>query len=248
MSVFGIGIQGVVLGISLIVVIGPQNAFVIRQGLLKSHILSVIIVCLACDIIVMGASVFGAAMVGRVLGTDSVWFLLLGLFGVGFLLYYAFKSLQSAHKALKSPESIGFALESSAKSPLDSALESKTPLPSAHRPESTSKSTCPESTRTQVILTTLALTLLNPNFYLDTFIIIGGVSATLSGGAYEHWAFFAGLICVSFVWYFGVGYGVRILLPLFKNPRAWAVLDGFTALVMCGVCYYLGAFLWEQFA
>ncbi len=240
MSIF---IKGVLLGISLIVVIGPQNAFVIRQGLLKSHILSVIIVCLACDIIVMGASVFGAAMIGNVLGTDSVWFLLLGLFGMGFLLYYAFKSLQSALQALKSPESIGFdidssrqfALESTPKSPLDSGAESKAP-------------SSPESTRAQAILTTLALTLLNPNFYLDTFIIIGGVSATLGNGGYERWAFFAGLICVSFVWYFGVGYGVRILLPLFKNPRAWAVLDSFTALVMCGVCYYLGVFLWGQFA
>lgn len=235
LSVF---VKGVLLGISLIVVIGPQNAFVIRQGLLKSHILSVVIICLACDIVVMGASVFG---VGGLLGVDSGWFLLLGVLGVVFLLYYAFGAFRSAIATLRSPEShSGFqgdlARDLRVDSNVDSAPESSTCARSTRH-----------STRSRAITTTLALTLLNPNFYLDTLVIIGGVSATLLDSAAKL-AFFAGLIGVSFAWYFGIGYGVRILLPLFQSQRAWAVLDGFTGLVMCGLSYYLLAFLWGQLA
>lgn len=210
MNVF---LQGVLLGISLIVVIGAQNAFVLRQALARRHIFSVICVCLVCDIVVMGFSVFG---IGGAISQGSVWFFLLGVCGVGFLLYYAASSFMMAYTLLRAHK-------------LHQDIESKNIA----------------TTRAKAIAMTLALTLLNPNFYIDTFIIIGGVSASLDSSAKG--VFFLGLIGVSFVWYFGVGYGARVFSSFFQSPRAWAALECFTGCIMCALCYGLGTMLYATY-
>lgn len=211
MNVF---LQGVLLGISLIVVIGAQNAFVLRQALARRHIFSVICVCLACDIVVMGFSVFG---IGGVISQGNVWFFLLGVCGVGFLLYYAASCFMVAYTLLRAHK-------------LHQDIESKNIA----------------TTRAKAITMTLALTLLNPNFYIDTFIIIGGVSAALADSSAKG-VFFSGLIGVSFVWYFGVGYGARVFSSFFQSPRAWAALECFTGCIMCALCFMLGTMLYATY-
>lgn len=90
---FGIFVRGFALGASLIIAIGPQNAFVIRQGLLKNHIFAVICVCLLCDIVVMGISVYG---IGAMLQKNKLIHLVIGVIGILFLLFYAFLSFKNA--------------------------------------------------------------------------------------------------------------------------------------------------------
>ena len=205
---FGIFVRGFALGASLIIAIGPQNAFVIRQGLLKNHIFAVICVCLLCDIVVMGISVYG---IGAMLQKNKLIHLVIGVIGILFFLFYAFLSFKNA-------------------------IAPKTKNLNLHHAQFT-------LTLKKTILATFALTLLNPNFYLDTFVIIGGVAATL--GAVEKSLFLLGLLSVSFLWYFGIGYGVRILLPLFQSRYAFRILDCVTGMIMCFVAYYLFEFVME---
>ena len=76
----------------------------------------------------------------------------------------------------------------------------------------------------------LAFTFLNPHVYLDTVLLLGGLSGRYAGGA--RLAYGAGAVVASFVWFFGLGYGARLLAPLFARPSAWRVLDIGIGIVM----------------
>jgi hypothetical protein len=83
------------------------------------------------------------------------------------------------------------------------------------------------------VLTCLAFTFLNPHVYLDTVLLVGGLSGRYEGTA--RLAFAIGAMSASFLWFFGLGYGARVLEPLFAKPSAWRVLDGLIALVMAAL-------------
>lgn len=87
------------------------------------------------------------------------------------------------------------------------------------------------------VLTVLALTFLNPHVYLDTVVLLGGLSAQYSGAG--RIAYGAGAITASFMWFFSLGYGARLLAPLFAKPAAWRVLDIFIGLVMWVLAFNL---------
>lgn len=80
------------------------------------------------------------------------------------------------------------------------------------------------------IATALAFTFLNPHVYLDTVLLLGSFSAQYVGE--ERMAFGFGAVTASFVWFFGLGYGARLLAPLFWRPMAWQILDVLIGLVM----------------
>jgi L-lysine exporter family protein LysE/ArgO len=80
------------------------------------------------------------------------------------------------------------------------------------------------------LATGLAFTFLNPHVYLDTVVLVGGLSAAYAGLARAGFA--AGAAMASFVWFFGLGYGARLLIPIFSRPASWRILDGFVAIVM----------------
>ncbi|WP_439902648.1 LysE/ArgO family amino acid transporter, partial [Microbacterium azadirachtae] len=94
----------------------------------------------------------------------------------------------------------------------------------------------------QLVLATLAVTWLNPNVYLDTVLLIGGIAAT-HGDA--RWLFAAGAITASVVWFFGLGYGARHLGRWLRTPRAWRILDTAIAilLVVMGIGLVLPLFV-----
>jgi L-lysine exporter family protein LysE/ArgO len=60
-------VSGLLFGLSLIVAIGPQNAFVARQGALRRHVAVVVAICAASDVVLIAAGVSGtgAALAGR---------------------------------------------------------------------------------------------------------------------------------------------------------------------------------------
>lgn len=76
---------------------------------------------------------------------------------------------------------------------------------------------------------TFALTWLNPHVYLDTVVLLGSVGAT-HGEA--RWWFAAGAATASALWFVALGFGARVLRPLFARPGAWRLLDGGVAVVM----------------
>lgn len=83
------------------------------------------------------------------------------------------------------------------------------------------------------ILFTLAVTLLNPHVYIDTILLLGGISSQYAGTV--KYAFGAGAVSASFAWFFSLSLGGRFLSPLFKNPKAWKVLD----LVVAGIMWFM---------
>lgn len=88
-----------------------------------------------------------------------------------------------------------------------------------------------------MLLACLAFTFLNPHVYLDTMILLGSLSTGYTGGA--QWAFAIGACLASIVWFTSLGFGSRLLLPLFRNPQAWRVLDGFVAVFMLALALLL---------
>lgn len=84
-----------------------------------------------------------------------------------------------------------------------------------------------------IVLTTLALTWLNPHVYLDTVMLLGSIAN--QQGETGRWWWAAGAAAASFTWFFVLGYGARLLKPLFAKPAAWRVLDGLIAFVMIGL-------------
>lgn len=89
----------------------------------------------------------------------------------------------------------------------------------------------------QVILTTLAITLLNPHVYLDTVVLLGSISATFANEG--RYLFGAGAISMSFIWFFTLAYGSGFLAPLFRKPITWRILDILIFLVMWNIAYTL---------
>lgn len=86
-------LKGLVLGLSLIITLGPQNLFLIKQGARGHHAGLSALVCFICDIILAGASVAGLhelLLYHPTLKTTLIWL------GSAFLLYYATKAFLSA--------------------------------------------------------------------------------------------------------------------------------------------------------
>ncbi len=95
--------------------------------------------------------------------------------------------------------------------------------------------------RRKLLLATLALTFLNPHVYLDTVVLIGGISGQLAQS--ERYLFGAGAITASILWFFSLSLGAGFLAPLFRKPAAWRCLDLFVALTMWGIALTL---LWPE--
>ena len=88
-------IPGFFTGLSLIVAIGAQNAFVIRQGLLRSHVLLVVIVCSVSDALLI---VLGTGGLGKIVQSNPNLLTFIRWFGVVYLTWFGIKSLRSAFK------------------------------------------------------------------------------------------------------------------------------------------------------
>ena len=87
--------------------------------------------------------------------------------------------------------------------------------------------------RRGVLATVLALTWLNPHVYLDTVLLIGSLANQHPGPG--RWWFAAGAIAASVLWFTALGYGARLLAPLFSRPLTWQLLDVAIALVMFAI-------------
>ena len=89
-------LPGFFAGLSLIVAIGAQNAFVIRQGLTRQHVFVVVAICALCDaaLIALGIAGLGAIIQGL------PWLLeIIRWFGVVYLSWFGIKSIRSAFKS-----------------------------------------------------------------------------------------------------------------------------------------------------
>lgn len=82
------------------------------------------------------------------------------------------------------------------------------------------------------VATMLVFTWANPHVYLDTLVFLGSVAN--QQGAVERWPWTVGAVLASCVWFAAVGFGGRLLRPLFAKPLTWRVFDALVAVVMLG--------------
>ena len=192
-------LSGLFLGLSLIIAIGAQNAFVLRQGLRRDHVFVVCLTCTLSDALLISLGVFALGTVTDLIpGIEPA----LRYGGAAFLLAYGLRSARSAMTG-------GGALTSG------------------------------DGTRQGLgatLATALAFTFLNPHVYLDTVLLIGSIASQYPG---REAAFGAGAVTGSFLFFFSLGYGARLLAPVFARPNAWRVLDGVIAVVMIGLAIKL---------
>jgi len=82
----------------------------------------------------------------------------------------------------------------------------------------------------QALTLALGLSLLNPHVYLDTVVLLGSFGGQQAGLG-RLW-FAAGAMSASVAWFLALGFGARVLSPLFSRPMAWRALDGMIGAVM----------------
>lgn len=87
-----------------------------------------------------------------------------------------------------------------------------------------------QRTAREALALVLAMSLLNPHLYLDTVVLLGSVGGQ-QPPAERGW-FAAGAATASTLWFCALGFGARLLTPLFARPVAWRVLDGVVGTVM----------------
>jgi L-lysine exporter family protein LysE/ArgO len=191
MSAVTAGLDGFLLGASLIIAIGAQNAFVLRQGLKRQFVFVVCLICALSDALLIAAGVAG---LGTLVSRSQTALFIVTAGGAVFLFVYGFRSfLRALH-------------------------------PGAMRAEGGA------GTLSAAVAACLAFTFLNPHVYLDTVLLLGGLSGRYAGALRVGYGFGAAL--ASFAWFFALGYGARLLQPFFADRRAWRVLDIAIGLVM----------------
>ena len=186
-------IAGFVASAVLIIAIGAQNAFVLRQGLRREHVPYIVLFCVVADVLLLS---LGVAGLGELLGKASALTAVLTLGGAAFLGWYGVQSLRNALK----PRA------------LDAAANTRIlPLRRA-------------------MAQAAGFTFLNPHVYLDTVLLLGSVGAS-QPPALRVW-FVGGAALASVSWFSALGFGARLLAPLFAKQRAWQVLDIIVGLTM----------------
>ena len=85
----------------------------------------------------------------------------------------------------------------------------------------------------KVLMTGVAMSLLNPHAYLDAVVLLGGVSSKFAEP--EKLMFLCGCLSASFMWFFGLSFGAKKLAPVFAKPIAWRILDSLVTLMMWGI-------------
>ncbi|MFJ4222729.1 L-lysine exporter [Microbacterium sp. NPDC089695] len=199
--------SGLGLGLSLIVAIGAQNVFVLRQGIRREHVLPVVIICALSDALLIVAGVAGLGFVI----SAAPWLVVVARWaGALFLLTYG---ILAARRAWRGGEELR----------VDAADD---------EPDAGGGVATATRTRTRlapVILTVLALTWLNPHVYLDTVLMLGSIAATHGE---ERWLFAAGAVAASILWFTALGFGARYLGRWLRTERSWRILDGLIAVVM----------------
>jgi len=189
-------LQGCGTGGSLIMAIGTQNAFVLKQGLLRNHVFMTALACSLGDVILITLGVGGF---GEIIVQNDLLMLFARYGGGIFLFWFGAKSFYNA-------------------------FQNNTIQLDKARPTQTLRNT---------LVTIFVVTFLNPHAYVDAVVLLGSISAQFPGE--ERFFFGLGAIVASFVWFFSLAYGARLLAPLFTRPLAWKILDILIGCIVWGI-------------
>lgn len=186
-------IKGFGLGGGLIIAIGSQNAYLLRQALKREYVYTCVAICIACDLLLIAAGVAGMGQL--ITGAPALLFWI-KIAGAGFLFWYGLRAARAAFS------SSGVNME------IQPAVAS----------------------RRQVVAAMFAFSLLNPHVYLDTVVLLGSIGGQQPGNGPVYFA--VGAMLASIIWFLSLGFGAQYLIPVFKRPIAWRILDGAIAMIM----------------
>lgn len=186
-------LTGFATAFALILAIGAQNAFVLRQGLAGSHVFWLCLLCAVSDAVLITAGVLGF---GYIVTLYPLLPQIMAWGGAVFLTVYGAMRLWAAWQG-------EYTLQLAGKS----------------------------AGLWATLATGAAFTWLNPHVYLDTLGLVGAIS-TQYIDPIEKTAFGIGAVTSSFVFFFSLGYGARLLAPIMQSARAWRILDILIGLVM----------------
>ena len=192
---------GFFLGLSLIIAIGAQNAFVLRQGILRQHVFFIAIFCSISDSLLI----------------------IIGITGISYFLY---DFINEYHKIILCFSAIwlsGYRLLR-----LRAAFKNQSIIIN-------------ENLDSKNFFNTFSIiavfTFANPHVYLDTMILIGSISQQFTD--INRIFFTLGACCASFIWFFCISYGAKLLTPIMQKPSNWRILDFSIALIMFGIAINL---------
>ena len=196
-------LTGFFLGLSLIVAIGAQNAFVLRQGILRQHIFYIALFCAISDSLLITFGILGISyFLNDFINEFSK--ILFG-FAALWLFTYGILRIRSAFK--------------------------------------TNLTVIGNSSDSNNLLNAISIvaffTFANPHVYLDTMILIGSISQQFID--FKRVYFAIGACSASFVWFFGIAYGAKLLTPIMQKPLHWRILDSLIALIMFIIAYNLAS-------
>lgn len=196
-------LTGFFLGLSLIVAIGAQNAFVIRQGILRQHVFFIALFCSIADSLLICLGVLGISYLMSnlihefskiIFGLSSLWLLSYGLLRV-----------------LSAIRGKSFIIED--QSNANSLLK--------------------------VISIISIFTFANPHVYLDTMVLIGSVSQKFMD--IDRILFTIGACIASFIWFFGIAYGAKFLIPIMNKETSWQIFDFLIGIIMFTLAFNLAS-------
>jgi len=196
-------LTGFFLGLSLIVAIGAQNAFVLRQGILRQHIFYIALFCAISDSLLITFGILGISYFLN----DFINEFSKILFGFAALWLFTYGVLR---------------------------------IRSAFKTNSTIIDNSPNSNNLLNAISIVAIfTFANPHVYLDTMVLIGSISQQFAGLKKAYFAI--GACSASFVWFFGIAYGAKLLTPIMQKPSHWQILDSLIALIMFVIAFNLAS-------
>ena len=196
-------LTGLFLGLSLIVAIGAQNAFVIRSGILRNHIFYIALFCAISDSLLIIIGIAGISFFLKdfidefsnlIFGFSALWLFSYGLLRIRSALINNYLTVDNNSKS---------------------------------------------SSLLKAISIVAVFTFVNPHVYLDTMILIGSISQQFLDTNRIYFAI--GACTASFIWFFSIAYGAKLLTPIMQKPAHWRNLDLLIALIMFVIAFNLAS-------
>ena len=196
-------LTGLFLGLSLIVAIGAQNAFVIRSGILRNHIFYIALFCAISDSLLIIIGIAGISFFLKdfmnefsniIFGFSALWLFSYGLLRIRSALINNYITVDNNSKS---------------------------------------------SSLLKAISIVAVFTFVNPHVYLDTMILIGSISQQFLDTNRIYFAI--GACTASFIWFFSIAYGAKLLTPIMQKPSHWRNLDLLIALIMFVIAFNLAS-------
>lgn len=236
MSIF---INGFLMGLSLIIAIGPQNALLIRQGIARVGVTAVIIICLLSDVLLI---LGGTAGVGVLVERAPIVLIALKWFGFFYLLYFALSCFKDAwHPRTLTTDHGSEQKEISSSNSFDqvapdqSTTSSNVNVKVKQRTSVSQQKTQPDWKKPA--LAAIVMTWLNPAAYLDALVMLGNLAN--QHGLTGRWYFATGALAASFTWFPTIGYGAAKLATPLSNPHTWRIVNATIGVVMIGIAVRL---------